>query len=263
MTAAELYKAGKLAEAIDAQIQEVKSNPGDHSRRLFLFELLAFAGELDRARKQIDAIQYGDLALDAAVLSYAQLLDCESKRRKLFTDGLKPEFFAEPPEHIGWRLEAVNRLREKNQAEAHALLEKANAAIHARKGTLNTRPFTAFRDCDDLFAGVLEVMAHGNYYWVAIEQVRSVASVGPKFPRDLLWLPAKLEMADALGDVFLPAVYPFSHESSDNQIKLGRSTDWKAPEGGPVLGVGLRTYLVDDDALPILEWKQLEFEDAA
>ena len=140
MTANELYKAGKLSEAIDAQIQEVKSNPGDHARRLFLFELLAFAGELDRARKQIDAIQYGDLALDAAVLGYAQLLEGEGKRRRLFSEGLKPEFFADPPEHIGWRLEAVNRLREKNLAEAHALLEKANAVTQVFKGTMNGKP---------------------------------------------------------------------------------------------------------------------------
>lgn len=260
MTANELFKAGKLTEAIDAQTQEVKANAADHARRLFLFELLAFAGDLDRARKQIDIINYGDLPLDAAILSYRQCLDGEEKRRRLLRDGTKPEFFTDPPDHVNIRLEAINRLREKNLAEAHALLEKANAEIHVRKGQLNNKPFNTLRDCDDLLAGVLEVFAHGNYYWVPLEQVRSVASVGPKFARDLLWLPAKLEMADALGDVFLPALYTNSHEHADTAIKLGRSTDWSAPEGGPVLGVGLRIYLVDDDAMPQLEWRQLEFD---
>jgi type VI secretion system protein ImpE len=260
MNASELFKAGKLNEAIDAQILEVKNNPADHARRLFLFEMLAFAGELDRARKQIDAIQYGDLPLDAAVMGYRQLIDAEDKRRKLFSDGLKPEFFAEPPEHVSLRLEAVNRLREKNLPEAKALLERANATAHERKGTLNGKPFTSLRDCDDLFAGVLEVMAHGNYYWVPFDQVRSVASVGPKFPRDLHWLPAKLEMSDALGDVFLPALYVNSHTHGDIAVRLGRSTDWMGGDSGPVLGMGLKTFLVNDDGVPILEWRQLEFD---
>ena len=51
MNANELFQAGKLQEAIDTQIAQVKANPADQGKRLFLFELLAFAGELDRARR--------------------------------------------------------------------------------------------------------------------------------------------------------------------------------------------------------------------
>jgi len=56
MNATDLFKAGRLQAAIDAQIQEVKAKPADHGRRLFLFELCAFAGDLERARRQIDAL---------------------------------------------------------------------------------------------------------------------------------------------------------------------------------------------------------------
>ncbi len=49
MNATELYRAGKLQEAITAQVAEVKANPTDQGKRLFLFELLVFAGDLDRA----------------------------------------------------------------------------------------------------------------------------------------------------------------------------------------------------------------------
>ena len=75
MNASDLFKAAKLPEAIDAQIAEVKANPGDQAKRLFLFEMLAFAGELDRARRQIDAVNYGQMELDTAVLAYRKLLD--------------------------------------------------------------------------------------------------------------------------------------------------------------------------------------------
>src|SRR5437899_4839895 len=131
MTANELYKAGKLQEAIDAQIKEVKANAADHSRRLFLFELLAFAGDLEKARRQIDAIQYGELELDAAVLTYRKLLDAEEARRRLFRDGVKPQFLKDPPEHVNLRLEALNRLREKRPAEALETLHRAAEAAPA------------------------------------------------------------------------------------------------------------------------------------
>ena len=50
---------------------------------------------------------------------------------------------------------------------------------------------------------------------------------------------------------------------AQDQLKLGRLTDWKAEEGTPVQGVGLRTFLMDDDAVTLLEWRQLEMHSAA
>ena len=257
MNASELYKAGNLPEAIDAQLKEVKAKPQDQARRLFLFELLAFAGDLDRAGRQIDAVNYGNMELDAAVLAYRKLLDSEQARRRLFSEGLVPRFFGDQPEHTHLRLEAVNRLREQHLAEAAETLAKASAATPQYKGELNGKPFSSLRDCDDLFAGILEVMAQGAYFWVPLEQVQRLTMNAPKFPRDLLWVPARLEMEAAAGNVFLPALYPGSHEHPDDQTKLGRTTDWKSSDTGPVLGVGARMFLVDDDALGLLEWREL------
>src|SRR5262245_4012758 len=125
MNASEHYKAARLQEAIDAQLKEVKANAADHGKRLFLFELLAYAGDLDRARRQIDVVNYGDMELDAAVIGYRKLLDAEEARRHLFKDGLVPKFYGEQPEHIHLRLEAINRLRENNPKEAAEYLAKA------------------------------------------------------------------------------------------------------------------------------------------
>jgi type VI secretion system protein ImpE len=259
MNAADFYKAGKLQDAIDAQLKEVKANPADQAKRLFLFELLAFTGDLERAQRQIEAVTYREMELDAAVMAYRKLLDAEQLRRRLFSDGLAPQLFGEAPEHVRLRLDSVNRLRENNSAEAAACLAQAAAATPAVRGELNGKPFESLRDCDDLFAAVLEVMAHGVYYWVPLEQIDTLSINAPKFPRDLLWIPARLETRDnPAGNVFLPALYPGSHEHADNQIKLGRMTDWLGSDGGPVRGVGLRTFLVDDDAVTLLEWRQLE-----
>src|SRR4051794_19670600 len=51
MTAGELFRAGQLTKAIEAQLQEVRSAPADKAKRFFLFELLSFAGDFDRAGK--------------------------------------------------------------------------------------------------------------------------------------------------------------------------------------------------------------------
>lgn len=255
MNASELYKAGRLGEAIEAQVQAVKAAAIDPSKRLFLFELLAFAGDLKRARVHIEAIPYRDADLDAAAAVYGKLLDAEQARRDLFARGVAPGFFGDPSEHLRQRLDAVNCLRAGHHAEAAEALARANEALPAIGGQFNGQPFTSFRDADDLFAGVLEVMAHGRYLWVGLEQIRRVTMNPPRFPRDLLFIPARLELEEEQGEVFLPALYPGSHEHPDDQVKLGRMTDWK-DLGGAMLGVGLHTFLRDDDAVSLLEWRE-------
>ena len=56
MNAQELFQAGKLNEAVQALGAELRDNPTDVRRRTFLFELLCFAGEYDRAEKQLDVL---------------------------------------------------------------------------------------------------------------------------------------------------------------------------------------------------------------
>jgi type VI secretion system protein ImpE len=256
VNANELYKAGQLPEAIEEQLKEVKAHAGDQSKRLFLFELLAFAGDLERARRQIGVLNYTEPELVMAVHAYDQLLTAEEARRKLFGNGQAPQFLAPAPEHVSLRLKAVDLLRQGQSAEAAATIAKADAAAPAVTGQLNGKPFSLFRDCDDLFGPVLEVMAKGKYFWVPLEQIDSLALSAPKFPRDLLWLTGHLAVREGPeGDVFLPTLYPNSHDSPDNDIKLGRKTDWSSE--APVRGVGLRTYIRDDDAIGILELREL------
>lgn len=258
MNAGEAFKAGRLREAIDAQIADVKAHPADHGKRLFLFELAAFAGDLERARRQIEAVRYDEPELDLAAQTYRKLLDAEEARRRLFKDGLQPGLLADAPDHAVLRLEAVNRLREGRPSEAAEILERANDLAPVLKGALNGKAFEGLRDGDDLFGTVLEVMAQGRYFWLPLEQVDTLKMNAPQFPRDLLWLPAKLLTTQGEeGDVFLPALYPGTHEHPDDRVRLGRATDWNEAEGAPARGAGLRTFLVGEDAVGLLEWREL------
>src|SRR5258708_5422333 len=118
MDASALFKAGQLAEAIAAQAGGGKSNRADQNRRLFLFELLAFAGEIDRARKQLDVLNYEEPEILAAIVSYRQNLDAEAARREVFTAGKAPQFLGDMPHHVTLRLQALEELRAGNTKKA-------------------------------------------------------------------------------------------------------------------------------------------------
>ena len=180
MDANDLFQAGKLQEAIEAQVAVVKANPADQGKRLFLFELLAFAGELERARRQIDALQPNEIELQAALAEYRGLLDSEDARRKVFHEGTQPKFLTQPqPEHIRLRLEALAHLRADRRTEAAECLAQAAEATPTLGGRLNDKPFDSLRDCDDLFGGVLEVFAQGSYFWIPLEKVELIETKPP------------------------------------------------------------------------------------
>lgn len=258
MNAGDLFRAGRLQAAIDAQLAEVKAAPGDDARRLFLFELAAFAGDLDRAKRQIEMLSYDTPQLQLAVGVYRLALDSEAARRNFFHHGQPPSFFLPPPEHVGQRLGAWQEFRSGRPAEAAQILQRANEASPTLHGQFNGQSFDILRDADDLFGNVLEVFANGRYFWLAMEQVAAIAMNPPSTPRDLLWAPARLTLKDGTsGDVLLPAIYPNSHEHADDAIKLGRTTDWISPVEGMVRGLGAKTFLVGDDAASLLDWREV------
>lgn len=259
MTADQLYRADRLEEAIAAQTAEVRTHPQDPRRRFFLFELLLFSGDLDRAGKQLDAVQFQEVELDAAVADYRRALRAEEQRRQWQEAGQLPQFFLTPSEQVAARVQAWDLWRQGQRTEACRTLQSLNEACHLR-GTLNGKPFDVLRDADDLFGTVLEVVLQEHYYWVPLEQVERVLALPPRYPRDLFWLPAHMTLRDgSTGPVFLPALYPGTHTHGNALVRLGRMTDW-IEQDGLAQGRGLRTFLAGDDAAPITEWRELILE---
>lgn len=261
-SATDLFQAGRLDNAIAAQIQTVKTDPGNEGERLFLFELLVFAGEWDRAARQLDAINYPDPERNANVAAYRALLDAERQRAEVLGSGKRPEFLLDPPADTERRIEAFTYLAQGRQEEAAKILRQIDDEAPPVCGELNGKPFDVLRDCDDLFGTTLEVFSTtGTYYWVPVQQVASLTVEEPQQLRDLAWLPATLEMRDGpTGDVFLPVRYPASESHSDDSIRLARSSDWNTTESGPVRGSGVRLYLVGDDAVALPDWRTLTVE---
>jgi len=229
MNAKELYQAGKIEEAIQALATELRNDPTDIRRRTFLFELLCFVGELDRAEKQLDILS--DLSKEAGMgtLLYRSAFQAERLRREMFDKKTFPQTTAEP----------------------------------ITQAILNGTAFETVEDADPRIGPRLEVYAAGSYLWLPLAHIASIRMEAPKRVRDLIWIPAILKTGPKcggldLGEVMIPALTPFAFRNADNSVRLGRQTVWEEADG-IAAPAGQKLLLVDGEEFPILEVRTLEF----
>ncbi len=232
MKAQELFQAGKLDEAVQALGAELRENPADAKRRTFLFELLCFSGEFQRAEKQLDVLASNGQAAEMGALLYRAALHAERIRQTIFE---QKDYPASGP---------------------------APAAPEA--GSLNGKPFTFFSDADPRLDARLEVFAAGDYLWIPLADIASIEMQAPKRLRDLLWAPAIVRTGPAfkgkeLGEVLVPVICPLSWKHSEDEVRLGRSTEWQDDGSGSVVPFGQKMFAVDEDEVPILDIRKLEF----
>ena len=60
------------------------------------------------------------------------------------------------------------------------------------------------------------------------------------------------------GEVYLPAIYAADDPMTD-ALRLGRETDWRQIEPGPVRGVGQRLFMMGDDAVAMMDLGNIRF----
>jgi len=230
MNSRQLFEAGKLNEAIAALGAELRENPGDAQRRTFLFELLCFAGNFDRAEKQLDVLSSGTPQAGMGALLYHSAIHAERTRAEMFRTNTMP-------------------------LDGTASDEVA--------GTLNGKPFSSISDADPRIGARLEVFAAGQYTWIPWQHIALLKIEPPKRLRDLLWAPAVLRTSEdfkgqELGEILLPAIAPLSFDFPDDEIRLGRGTDWVELPDGDYVPAGQKLLLVDGEQVPLLSIRELE-----
>lgn len=230
MNAQQLYQEGQLSEAIQALGKVLRDDPTAVRQRTFLFELLCFAGEYDRAEKQLDLIAQGSREAEMGSLLYRSALHAERVRQEMFRTG-DTASGAPAPESVS--------------------------------GRLNGEPFSSISDADPRIGARLEVYAAGQYTWIPFAQLSRVSAPLPQRLRDLLWIPAVVRPNDGytqaeLGEVLVPAISPLSWQHSDEDVRLGRVTDWQELPDGSAVPVGQKLLRVDGELVPILEVRELE-----
>jgi type VI secretion system protein ImpE len=233
MDALSLYRAGQLQAAIEALGDELKKQPLDAKRRIFLFELLCFAGEYDRAEKQLNVVSDSSPQASAGAMLYRSALHAERERQEMFAQGALPQGSAHP----------------------------------SPPGELNGEKFAGVADADPRIGANVEVFIAGSYTWIPFAYIEVIETEPPKRLRDLLWLPAVLHATaefrlQDLGEVLLPVIAPLSWRSSDDAVRLGRTTDWNDdPEYGQ-LPSGQKLLLFGNEEQPFLEVRKLTFDHA-
>lgn len=227
MDAAALYRAGQLTPAIEALGMELRKQPTDTKRRTFLFELLCFAGEYDRALKQLDILADSSKDAGAGAMLYRSALHAQRTREEMF-------------------------------AKAELPMSAADAVLAA---TVNGEAVGQLTDEDPRIGANLEVFMAGSYTWIPFRYIESVEIAPPQRLRDLLWATATLTTTPEfrlqdLGEVLLPVLAPLSWRSADDLVRLGRTTVWLEDGSAPV---GQKALISDSAEFPLLTIKDLEF----
>jgi type VI secretion system protein ImpE len=232
--AKELFDAGQVREAAKEITNYLRDHPMDVAQRIFLFELLCFSGDYARAEKQLGVLAQGNADRELGAVLYYAALHAEKTRHELFEKQTFP----------------------KDQAAASAA------------GTLNGKPFQSLSDADPDLGARLEVFAAGAYLWIPFEHIATLEMEAPKRLRDTLWTPAFVTTGPSfqgtdIGEVLIPAVYPFSWKSPNESVWLGRVTEWAGDDEGNEYPSGQKTLLLDGEEIPFLEVRSLKFEQPA
>ncbi len=251
MKAMDLYREGKLAEAVEAATVEVRTRPADVAARGRLVALLCIQGELDRADKQIETIVLQDPKSEVGASLIRQLIRAERWRQEFWLAGRLPEFVGAPSELLQLHLRAAISLREGDRRQAGAWLVQAEEL----RSPIVGEDFDDFRDLDDRVANLLEVLtSNGKYYWIPIDRVNRIEVRQPEQLLDHLWVRAGVSVADGPeGEVYLPAIYAPSTPELDAGSRMGRTTDWSGDDGEPVCGRGLRMFFVGEVERSVFE----------
>lgn len=227
------YRDGQLQLAITALSDELKKQPLDLKRRTFLFELLCFAGEYDRASKQLDVLSDASQEAAAGAMLYRAALHAEKTRQDMFAKDELPLDTEHP----------------------------------VPSGTFNGEAFSNVQDADPRIGANLEVFIAGSYTWIPFAYIESVELQAPKKLRDLLWMPAILHTTSDfrlqdLGEILIPALAPLSWKHPDDAVRLGRVTAWESEEKYGEIPYGQKLLLRGDIEEPILELRNLTFHHA-
>jgi type VI secretion system protein ImpE len=258
--AKELLATGRLNEAIENLLGQVKANPNDAAARTFLFELSCLSGDWERAEKQLDVLGHQSTAAQLGVMVYRANINAERERQRVFTEGVQPHFLREPPAYIDLHVEALRQLNNGQLTEARATLDRAEEERPAIAGELNGKKFEDFRDYDDFVAPVLELIVKDKYVWLPLEQIKSIQISPPGQLRDMIWARARIEATDGtIGEVYMPTLYSGTSGSENDQARLGRMTDWKRLSDDLYMAQGLRIFVIDGEEKTLFEASPLEF----
>ncbi len=260
-----LYQAGQLDDAIAALTAAVKENPGSADLRFMLFCLYCFKEDFRKAQTQLAALAFAEKKAAAEMQLYQGILNAEEKRQAVLNGLEMPAFMGNPPGYAAHFLTALaNGPENTPEKKLAALREISEWQPNTNSTAINGTPVQFFCESHDLLKPFLEVFMHDSYYWLPFEQIKEMSIEPPQKIQDLLWTTARFELTDgrALGGL-IPTRYAGSASMENDEIKLGRMTEWQLNEQDLNLAYGQRMFLVDDNVQALLAIHEVSIEQTA
>ncbi|MCD9033588.1 tetratricopeptide repeat protein [Luteimonas sp. Y-2-2-4F] len=258
-----LLRAGRLDAALEALSAQVRSAPADAQARVFLFQLLAAAGQWERAARQLDAAQRLDPDNATLAVVYAALLAAERVRAEVFAGARLPTVVGDPEPWLAPLLQAARLDAQGLHAPAATLRAQAFEHAPAVAGRLDGAPFAWLADADPRFGPCLELVVDGGYAWAPFARIRALRFEPPTALCDTLWMPVAVTWTEGgESPAFVPARYPGSESAGDDALRLGRRTEWSQRGEETWLGLGQRMLATDAGERALLDVRAVEFDEA-
>jgi len=259
MLAEQSLREGRVEQALTELQDQVRKAPDNAEYRVFLFQLLCVLGDWDRARAQLKVL--GELSVGSLPLVhvYGAAITCELLRREVFAGARTPLVLGEPLPWVALLFQALSVAAQGRAAEATALRSEALEKASPVPGTIDGQAFEWIADGDSRLGPVCEAIVDGRYYWVPFERLRSVTLEAPADLRDVLWMPAKLGLANGgEATALIPARYPGSEADGDGLIRLSRKTEWDEVAPDTFHGRGQRMFATAEGEHALLSVRRIE-----
>ncbi len=264
------FRSGNLGTALVKAKDYVRDNPDCEIGRSLLLQLYLFAGEFEKASKQLDVLELNHQNDPASVINLkliAAMINAAIARREFFSQVTGLPLMFEADRHS---LEPAYELLQAYQqgsieaGRAEQLLMEGRQNLSFICDTQDESESGVLAEPDDLTASLLEVFTPKNgYSWLAWRNISSIEFFPYENPIDLMFRRALIKR---VGDedsasplpVYIPVIYAQTPITDVNAC-MGRLTDWVEVESvGLVYGVGQKCLLIGDELVPLLQIRTLE-----
>lgn len=264
------FRNGNLETALVNAKEYVRDNPECEQGRSLLLQLYLFAGEFDKASRQLDVLELNHQADPASFINLkliAEMINAAIKRREFFRQVTElPLMFEEdrPWLEPAYQLLSAFQAGALEAGQVEQLLDQARQEFNFSCLTQDDPEAGLLIEPDDMTAPLLEVFTpKSGYSWLAWHNISSVEFFPYEKPIDLMFRRALIKR---IGDdpsaspmpVYVPVVYAPT-PLTDTNASMGRVTDWVASETtGLVQGIGQKCLLIGDELVPLLQIRALE-----
>jgi type VI secretion system protein ImpE len=258
-----LLREGRLDEALQALVLEVRADSASAPARMFLFQLLAASGEWARAKMQLEVAVRLDASNALSAAAGSALIEAEEVRAAVFSGERLPTAIGEPGQWLARLLQAVHLDGRGEHAAAAALRASAFEEAPVASGRIDDVPFAWLADADTRFGPCLELVLESGYVWAPYEHIRELRFEAPETLADTLWAPVAVTWRNGgQAHGYVPVRYPGSETAGDPALRLGRASDWSRLGEDTWIGHGQRMFATDAGEYPILEVRTIVFDDA-